>query len=87
MRFDYAKFRGSKFFLILLCAVIFVWITANEIFGFDEGYGRLNLMLSSEASISVALLIMSQEKQDRVQAKQLEYIQHLLEGMVHLLEK
>lgn len=86
MKFDYSKFRGSKFFLYLLCGVIAVWITSNELLHFDEGYGRLNLALSSEASISVALLIMAQERQDALQRQQLRYIQHLLEATVELIE-
>lgn len=51
-------------------------------------FGRLNLFLSSEASLSVALLIMANEKQDAAQQKQSEYMLHIMEAIRdHLLEK
>lgn len=88
--YAYAKFRGSKIFLIVLASILFVWIGWNELpflphFD-DEGFGRLNLFLSTEASLSVALLMMANDKQDALAKKQMEYQQHLLEAVLHLLE-
>lgn len=85
----YAKFRGSKAFLVALCTLIFLWVALNlcPLFKWDDGFGELNLILSSEASISVALLIMAQDKQDELQKKQMLYIQHLLEATIELIEK
>ncbi len=81
----YARFRGSRLFLIVLTAVILFWVIWNSIPGlphFDgDGFGRLNLLLSSEASISVALLIMANDKQDHAQSVQQKYMLHLLEAV------
>ncbi|MGH7056427.1 MAG: DUF1003 domain-containing protein [Acetobacteraceae bacterium] len=81
----YARFRGSAWFVLFLCAFLSGWFALNLVPGlphFDRpGYGVLNVILSSEASLSVALLIMATEKQDRVQRKQLEYMLHMMEAM------
>jgi len=81
----YAKFRGSVWFLIVLAAIVGFWIIWNLIPGLphfdDPEFGRLNLALSTEASLSVALLIIAGDKQDRLQRQQLVYMQHLLEAM------
>lgn len=81
----YASFRGSKWFLIALFAVVSVWIGWNVcpfLPHFDDAeFGRLNLFLSTEASLSVALLIIANERQD---AKQREHLEHLLAIVEHL---
>lgn len=82
----YAKFRGSAAFLFILVLYIGAWVTAHLISGFDPDWGLLNLTLSIEASVSVAILIMDADKYERVQRKQLHYMQHLLEAMVELLD-
>lgn len=80
----YARFRGSRKFLVALSLVIAFWVGWNLAPGvphFDTpGFDRLNLFLSTEASLSVALLIMAGEKNDAMQRKQLLYMMHLLEG-------
>ena len=87
----YARFRSSRGFLIALAVLVFGWIGWNEmpfVPHFDDGeFGRLNLFLSTEASLSVALLIMAGEKQEATQREQLRYIQHLMEATVALLEQ
>lgn len=78
----YARFRGSVAFVCLLSAFLAFWFGLEWIDpAFDRGFGILNVILSSEASLSVALLIMATEKQDAIQKKQLEYTLHLIEAM------
>lgn len=87
----YAKFRGSALFLVALAMTIGFWITWNVFPGlphFDgPDFGRLNLVLSTEASLSVALLIMANDKQDVQQRKQLRYMLTTLEAMRAMLTK
>jgi len=63
----YRRLRTGKTFLIVLSTIIAAWFMLNWWFGFDPDYTRLNLCLSIEASVSVALLLAAQEAQDRVQ--------------------
>lgn len=83
----YAKFRGSTGFLYFLCGSIAGAALAHRFLGFDPDWGITNLSLSMEASISVALLIMANEKQEAAQRRQLEYMLHLLESQQHILER
>jgi len=87
----YARFRGGKAFLITLAALLAFWIIWNLLPflpHFDgPQFGRLNLFLSSEASLSVALLIMANEKQEAAQRKQLEYMMHLMTAIRDQLAK
>lgn len=86
----YARFRGSRAFLIALAATIAIWIAWNLIPGLphfdDPEFGRLNLALSTEASLSVALLIMAGDKQETAQREQLRYLQHQAAAIRALLE-
>lgn len=79
----YARFRGSTAFLAALAATITVWIGWNEMPGLphfdDPEFGRLNLLLSTEASLSVALLIMANDKQNRAQQEILRQLLRLTE--------
>jgi uncharacterized membrane protein len=87
----YARFRGGRAFLIALAVIIAGWIGWTELPGvphFDgQEFGRLNLFLSAEASLSVALLIMAGEKRERQQRAQLEHIEHLVEMAEAALER
>ncbi len=80
---EYASFRGSTAFLVVLAATIAIWIGWNESPGLphfdDPEFGRLNLLLSTEASLSVALLIMANEKQDKAQQETLKHLLRLAE--------
>ncbi|MGH7068172.1 MAG: DUF1003 domain-containing protein [Acetobacteraceae bacterium] len=80
----YARFRGSRLFLWILTGFLAFWFGCNLLPWlphFDRpGYGVLNVILSAEASLSVALLIMAAERQDAIQQKQLEYLLHLIEA-------
>lgn len=78
----YARYRGSPWFVLLLAVFLAFWFVAEWIDpSFDHGFGVLNVILSSEASLSVALLIMATEKQDAIQRKQLEYMLHMMEAL------
>lgn len=77
----YARFRGSAWFVLFMCVFLAGWFVAEWIDpAFDRGFGILNVILSSEASLSVALLIMANERQDALQRKQVEYLLHLIEA-------
>lgn len=73
-------------FLVVLVLFVAAWITLHHLVGLDPDWGLLNLILSIEASFSVALIIMADGKQEERDHKQLAYMQHLLEGIVAVLE-
>jgi hypothetical protein len=70
----YAKARGSKTFLFGLCAIVFTWLGASIVTGFDHDHGLLNLFLSFEASISLAFFAVVSEMQYRVMLELLQTI-------------
>lgn len=80
----YAHFRSSRLFLLLLCVFLAFWFGCNLIPSlphFDRpGFGVLNVILSVEASLSVALLMAAAERQDEVQRRQLAYMLHVIEA-------
>ncbi|MGH7077961.1 MAG: DUF1003 domain-containing protein [Acetobacteraceae bacterium] len=80
----YARFRGSRLFLLILTAFLAFWFACNLLPWlphFDRpGFGVLNVILSAEASLSVALLMAAAERQDAVQRRELEYLLHLIEA-------
>lgn len=72
----YARFRGSALFMLLLCGFVSAWVSGHIVFNIDPTWGMLNLCLSIEASISVAMLMIANEKQDRLQGMQEEWHRH-----------
>lgn len=93
----YAKFRGSPAFLIVLASYVLLWIVWNvacahgflpQVLALDTpgDWGTLNVVLSIEASISMALLLMDNAKCEANQHQQLTTIQHLAEASIILLE-
>lgn len=82
----YLRFRGSNAFLWFLAVYIGAWIVAHHVTGFDPDFAILNLTLSCEASLSVALLMVDAAKADKARNKQLEYMLHTMEAMQSLLE-
>lgn len=82
----YAKFRGSSWFLAILCIVCASWVFAHEAFGLDPGWGLLNLFLSVEASLSVAVLIMAGERGRIDDETHKKYLLHLLEAQIAHME-
>lgn len=77
----YATFRGSKFFLFALVAFVGLWLTFHFIVGFDSDFGELNMMLSIEASVSLAFFTMLNDRQNEYQAKQMVYQQQVMEDL------
>lgn len=59
----YAKFRGSRGFLLGLVVFVGIWLTFHFIFGFDTDFGELNTILSTEASVSLAFFTMVSDVQ------------------------
>ena len=53
----------------------------------DPGFPVLTLILSIEASLAASIIIMANQSAEVMQKKQLEYIAHMLEAMIEMLEK
>lgn len=88
----YKRFRGSRSFLLCLSLFIAIWVGAHFLTGFDDGFGALNLILSAEASLSMAVFMAIQQQIDDLQAtsdafqrRQLEYLLELMEGQQAML--
>lgn len=62
----YKHLRSSQAFLIGLAMFIATWLAAHWLAGFDPNLSEINLILSTEASLSMALLMMVQDKTDAV---------------------
>lgn len=77
----YARFRGSFAFVGVLALLMAAALLLHWLFGFDPDWGITNLSLSTEASISVALLIMDTAKQEALQRKQLQYMLTIMEAL------
>jgi len=75
----YAKFRGSSIFLVGLLSFIAVWLMISKWIGFDRDHGLINLILSSEASVSLAFFAMMQEQTDAQHSEVMNAIKTLLE--------
>lgn len=74
----YSKLRASVGFLVGLIAFIVVWLAASAILHFDKDHGLINLILSSEASVSLAFFAMLQEKTDARVKAQMDIMQEIL---------
>lgn len=77
----YAKARGSTAFLVGLCVFAIVWISLSIITGFDRDHGLINLILSLEASISLAFFALVGEKQYQATMEMLKKIDAVLESV------
>lgn len=71
----YRRLRTGKSFLIILSVFIATWLGLDWVLDFDPDYTRINLILSTEASISVAMLLAAQEATDK--------LQHALDQQTH----
>lgn len=77
----YAKFRGSATFLWGLLLFIVGWLVfVHHILGLDKDFGIINLLLSSEASVSLAFFAMMQEQTDMQHAEVMQAIKAMLEA-------
>jgi len=59
----YAKLRGSPIFVVGLLAFVSTWLILHALFNFDHAFGALNLVLSTEASVSLAFFTMMGDRQ------------------------
>ncbi len=82
----YKRFRGSSAFVGALSTFVIVWLVTHFATGFDPEWGGLNLILSIESSIGMALFMMVADRQEAFQRKQTEYMLHLLEAQHALIE-
>jgi uncharacterized membrane protein len=82
----YRRFRTSNAFIVSLVTFIASWICLNFAVDFDPGWGGLNLFLSVEASVGMALIMMDGERQNRFQREQLQYMLHVMDAVYALLE-
>lgn len=77
----YAKARGSKTFLYGLLAFILAWLAVSRATGFDADHGLINLILSAEASVSLAFFAMMGDKQDAQHREQVAAMLALLQAI------
>jgi len=77
----YAKARGSKTFLYGLLSFIFAWLAVSRATGFDADHGLINLILSAEASVSLAFFAMMGDKQDAQHREQVAAMLALLQAI------
>ncbi|MHB8388030.1 MAG: hypothetical protein ACYDBH_00450 [Acidobacteriaceae bacterium] len=75
----YAKARGSMWFLFGLVAFITIWVAAHFLYGLDKDWGVINLILSAEASVSLAFFAMISEQQERAALRGMEHITQIIE--------
>lgn len=64
----YKRFRGTSAFVFILCSIICIVVVLHYTIGFDPDWGGLNLFLSVEASVSMAIFMGLQDKMDQIQA-------------------
>lgn len=75
----YAKFRGSATFLWGLLGFIVGWICLHMVFPWwDRDLAGINILLSSEASVSLAFFAMMQEQTDMQHAEVMNAIKEML---------
>lgn len=74
----YARMRGSRGFLYTLCVFVFGWFGVSLVTGWDSDHGTLNLVLSFEASISLAFFAVVSETQYQMLKSLMERVEELL---------
>lgn len=82
----YTKARGSKAFLVGLCTFIITWLVLSATTGWDADHGLINLMLSSEASVSLAFFSMVNARQAAAQQRALEDMKAALQVLLTISE-
>lgn len=82
----YTKARGSKAFLVGLCTFIISWLMLSAATGWDADHGLINLVLSSEASISLAFFAMVNDRQAAAQQRALDDMKAALQVLLTISE-
>lgn len=77
----YAQVRGGKAFLIGLMTYCGIWLTFHYVKGWDADFGTYNMILSTEASVSLAAFAAIGEKQYKATMALLQKIDLLLESI------
>jgi hypothetical protein len=83
---SYKRFRGSKAFVLVLSSIIGAVMVLHWTIGFDPDWGGLNLFLSIEASLSMAIFMALQEQIDRIQAANDNFQRDQLKYMLTVLD-
>lgn len=95
----FARFREGPGFLISITVFLAVWFSLTYITGSDADHSLINVLLSIEAAYALPLLMMNSAKKDKdqeesrdmmrqqlaLQQKQLKYVAHMMEGMLHVI--
>ncbi len=86
----YQAYRSPRVFLWVLCIFCTFWVAWNVTPGLphfdDNGFERLTLILSVEASVASAVMLAVQERQERKLREQMQYMIHTTEA-VHSIGK
>ena len=83
---SYATFRGSPVFIAVLVLGVTIWLLGHWYFGVDKDLGEINLILSIEAGVSSALLIMDLARGEAHRKRTEERHTQLLKYIVHMME-
>ena len=85
----YAAFRGSPVFIAVLVLGVSLWLLGHWYLGLDKDFGEINLVLSIEAGVSSALLVMDlargeahRKRTEERHTKMLKYIADLMEALL-----
>jgi uncharacterized membrane protein len=82
----YAAFRGSPVFIVVLGLWVGVWLLGHHYLGIDKDLGEINLLLSIEAGISSALLVMDMARGESHRKRAEERHTQLLKYIAHMME-
>lgn len=82
----YLSVRKPKNFLILLCIFIVTSLLLHFVRGYDSDFGATNLILSIEATIAGAVLMMVAEQSSETQGRMLAALLEMAEAQRDMLK-
>lgn len=82
----YLAFRQPRIFLVALIAFVATSLTLHFLRGVDADFGATNLILSIEASIASAMLMVVAEESAELQRKNAEQMRDMLEAVLSVVE-
>ena len=82
----YLTVRKPRNFLILLCLFICVSLLLHFFHGYDSDFGATNLILSIEATVAGAVLMMVAEESAEIQARMLKQLVEMGEAQAKTLK-